>query len=230
MDNLPRHVGIIMDGNRRYAKERGQHPWKGHEEGAKTLANVLEWCQESNIEELTLYTWSMQNFKRPKAEVEYLMNSFRENFRKLKDDERIKKLRIRVIGRTELFARDIQEMLADIMEQTKDHAGLRVNFAMAYGGREEIVDACRKIATEAAAGRLSPEDITDETIAGHLYMRDEPDLIIRTGGERRTSNFLVWQSNYSEWIFLDTKWPEFSKEDFINCLEEYSQRKRRFGR
>ncbi len=229
---IPSHVGIIMDGNRRYARNLALDPWKGHKQGAKKLEKILSWCSELGIKELTLYTFSVQNFQRPKAEVNYLFKLFRDNYHKLKKDERIykNKIRIRVIGRIRMFPEDIQVMIKDIMKRTEKHDNFTINFAMAYGGREEIVDAARKIGQEVKAGKLNPKDINEEKFSGYLYLSDEPDLVIRTGGERRTSNFLIWQTNYSEWIFLDKMFPKLEKEDFEACIKEFSNRKRRFGK
>jgi tritrans,polycis-undecaprenyl-diphosphate synthase [geranylgeranyl-diphosphate specific] len=228
----PSHVGIIMDGNRRYARKRALSPWKGHEFGARKLEQVLEWSRELGIRELTLYTLSIQNFDRPKAEVEYLMNLFRSNFSSIKKDERIAKhqIRINIIGRLSMFPEDIQKMMRDIMEQTRTNDKYILNFAMGYGGREEIVDAAKKISRDVKAGKISPEDITPESFSRYLYLQDEPDLIIRTGGETRTSNFLMWQSSYSEWVFLDKMWPELEKSDIESSIAEYASRKRRFGK
>lgn len=228
----PKHIAIILDGNRRFAKRLMKEPWKGHEYGAKKISELLEWCKEFNIRELTLYCLSLQNFNRPKEEFDYLMKIFREGFDKLKDDERIMKygIKIRVLGRIHLLPEDIQQKIKYIVEKTKDNKNYTINFALAYGGREEITDAVKKIALSINQGKLSPEAVNEQTITENLYMQDEPDLIIRTGGEKRTSNFLIWQSWYSEWMFLDKMWPEFNKKDFIACLEEYNKRERRFGK
>ncbi len=208
-------------------------PYKGHEWGAKKVESLLEWCKEFDIKELTLYVFSIENFNRPKKEFDYLMNLFRKEFTRLKDDERIhkNKIKINVIGRTWMFPKDVQDSIKVIMEKTKDYNNYVINFAMAYGGRTEVVDATRKIAKMVKNGKINVEDINEELFSKNLYFKDEPDLIIRTGGEVRTSNFLIWQSIYSEWIFmLDKMWPEFEKEDLAKCIEEYKKRDRRFGR
>ncbi len=230
--NVPRHLGVILDGNRRFAKKLNLDPWKGHEWGEKKVGKLLEWCNEYKIEELTLYTFSMQNFNRPKKEFDYILNLFREGAKRLLKDKRLYEydIKVRFIGRIHLFPQDIQELMHKIMDATKNHVKHKLNFAMAYGGREEIIDSVQSIAKRVAEGTLKPEEIDEKTLSKHLYMSSEPDLIIRTGGEKRTSNFLAWQSSYSEWIFLDKHWPEFEKEDFIACLEEYSSRDRRMGR
>jgi tritrans,polycis-undecaprenyl-diphosphate synthase [geranylgeranyl-diphosphate specific] len=231
-NSIPKHVGIILDGNRRFAKQLMLQPWKGHEWGAKKVRKLFGWCRETGIKELTLYAFSMQNFNRPKQEFDYLMKLFRETFT---DKEYIKeihdsKIRIRFIGRIALFPTDVYELMLKFMEETKEYNSYFVNFAMAYGGREEIIDAVKKIGRKIESGEISDEEITEELIAKNLYLSGSPDLIIRTGGDHRTSNFLVWQSNYSEWFFLEKKWPEFEKEDLIECVNSYVNRERRFGR
>ena len=232
MQKNPRHVAIILDGNRRFAKSLNLDPWKGHEYGEKKVRKLLDWCKEYGIKELTLYAFSMQNFNRPKIEFDYLMKLFIDAAKRLLEDEDLKKnnLKIRWVGRISLFPQDVQNAIKELEEKTKGNDGYTLNMAMAYGGKEELADAMKKIAEKIKSGSLRPEDITEETIAENLYVQSEPDLIIRTGGEKRTSNFLMWQSAYSEWIFLDKKWPEFEKEDFEECLKEYSQRERRLGK
>ncbi len=232
MNPVPKHIGIIMDGNRRFAKRLMLKPWKGHEWGAKKLASVLKWCQEYDIRELTVYTFSIQNFNRPKEEFDYLMKTFETNFEELKKDKRIyeNKIRINIIGRIGMFPKNIQEKIKEIMELTKSHNKYIINFAMGYGGKEEVIDAAKKIALQVKEGKLNIEEINEEVFKKNLYLSSEPDLIIRTGGEKRSSNFLAFQSAYSEYVFIEKMWPEFEKEDFIYCLEEYSKRKRRFGK
>ncbi|MBN1385468.1 di-trans,poly-cis-decaprenylcistransferase [Candidatus Woesearchaeota archaeon] len=230
--NTPKHVAIILDGNRRFAKRLLNHPFKGHEWGAKKIEALVDWAHESGIRELTLWAFSLENFGRPKDEFEYLMRVFKENFERLKDDKRIfeNRIRIRVIGRIGMFPDDIEKAMRDIMELTKHHDKFIINFAMAYGGRGEIIDAVNSLAKDIKDSKLKPGQITNKIFENYLYMKDAPDLIIRTGGAKRTSGFLLWQSDYSEYIFLDKFWPDFEEEDFIKCLEEYSLRQRRFGK
>jgi tritrans,polycis-undecaprenyl-diphosphate synthase [geranylgeranyl-diphosphate specific] len=232
LEKMPRHIAIILDGNRRFAKRLDLDPWKGHEYGEKKVQNVLEWCKELGIKELTLYAFSMQNFNRPKMEFDYLMNIFKESCKKLLDDSRIEKesLRIRFIGRIDLFDAELQELMHKIMEKTKNNSEYLLNMAVAYGGREEITDAIKILAQDIKSGKILPSDINDDTLSNFLYMKGEPDLIIRTGGEQRTSNFLPWQGIYSEWFFLKKHWPEFEKEDLIAVIKEYASRERRIGR
>jgi tritrans,polycis-undecaprenyl-diphosphate synthase [geranylgeranyl-diphosphate specific] len=231
-NKVPKHIGIILDGNRRFSKRLMMKPWKGHEWGAKKVEKLLDWCKEIGIKELTLYTFSVENFNRPKEEFDYLMNLFRREFEKLKDDKRIdeNRIRINVIGRIWMFPKDIQERMRYIMEKTKNYDNYIINFAMGYGGRAEVVDAAKKIAQQVKDGKLDIEQINEETFSRNLYMADEPDLIIRTGGDHRTSNFLNYQAAYSEWIFLEKTWPEFEKEDLVEAISDFSKRERRFGR
>ncbi|MBN2423194.1 di-trans,poly-cis-decaprenylcistransferase [Candidatus Woesearchaeota archaeon] len=231
LNKVPEHIGIILDGNRRFAKRLMMKPWKGHEWGFKKVEKLVEWCQEFYIRELTLYCLSVQNFNRPKHEFNYLMDTFREGFKKSFEDPRIDKFKIKinVIGRTWMFPRDIQEMMSKIMEKTEKNNNYTINLAMAYGGREEVIDAVKKIAEEIKTGKIDIEQINEETFSRNLYLDSCPDLIIRTGGEKRTSNFLAWQSVYSEFIFIEKMWPEFEKKDLVKCLNEYSKRQRRFG-
>lgn len=230
-ERLPRHVGMILDGNRRFAKRHAMQPWKGHEMGKQTVESLLDWCDELDIRELTLYAFSLQNFNRPKQEVDVLMRLFIDACRDFgkRDAADRKRLRIRVVGRRHLLPPDVLEAVRSLEEETTHNAPFVLNVALAYGGREEIVDAVRELAVEVKEGKLSPDDIDVQAVSDHLQVRSEPDLIIRTSGERRTSNFLVWQSYYSEWVFVEKFWPEFTREDFVACLEEYASRERRFG-
>ncbi|MEM4267329.1 MAG: polyprenyl diphosphate synthase [Candidatus Woesearchaeota archaeon] len=232
MESVPKHIAIIMDGNRRFSRRLLMKPWKGHEWGAKKVEQVIEWCREFNIRELTLYTFSIQNFNRPKEEFDYLMKIFNENFDKLTMDKRLSehKIRIRFIGRLSMFPENIYKKMQNLMELTRNNDEYTLNFAMAYGGREEVIDAVRRIADDVKKGLINPGEIDEIVVERSLYMKDEPDLIIRTGGEKRISNFLSYQSAYSELYFIDKMWPEFEKEDFIAALQEYSKRERRFGR
>lgn len=228
----PRHVAIILDGNRRLAKRLGLDPWKGHELGHTKTKELLKWCYQLDIKELTLYAFSMQNFNRPKQEFDYLMDIFRAACRELLSDKKIMEHDVRVVfvGRIENFPQDLSQMMRQIMEKTKNNKTYKLNLAMAYGGREEITDAVKKIAKQVEEGIISSEEINESVIQRNLYMESEPDLIIRTSGEIRTSNFLPWQAIYSEWIFLKKCWPEFELDDLIECVKEYSQRDIRKGK
>lgn len=232
MENVPKHIGVVLDGNRRFAKRLMLKPWKGYEWGTKKLEKLLEWCREYGIKETTFYAFSLKNFNRPKEEFDYLMDLFNKEFDNLKDDPRIykNKIKINVIGRINLFPKEVQEKMREIMEKTKKHNKYIINFAMAYDGRAEIIDATKKIAKQIKEGKLDIDQINEEIIDKSVYMSSKPDLIIRTSGEHRTSGFLLWQGDYAEWFFCDKFWPEFEKEDFIQALKSYSKRERRFGK
>ncbi len=223
---VPKHVAIVLDGNRRYAKQHMLKPWEGHEKGSKNVENLFDWCDELGIKELTLYAFSYENFKRDKTEVEFLMKLFKKQIEKLEKDERIEKNKIMVnfIGRLNLFPEDIQSSMKRIMEKTKNNDNFKINFAMGYGGRIEIVDAVNKIIKKGI------KDVDEKTITENLYLSEEPELVIRTGGEKRVSNFLIWQSYYSEWYFTDKLWPEFTKEELVKAIEDFGKRERRVGR
>ena len=227
--NAPRHIAIILDGNRRYAKKIGLQPWKGHQFGVKKLEQLLDWCRELGIKEVTLYSFSTENFKRTRTEIDFLFSIFKKEFNNMMHRQDIfkNKIKINIIGRVDMFPKDIRKAMLDIMEKTKKHNGFIVNFAMAYGGRQEIVDAFKKIIKKSK--KLKPNDIDENLITSNLYLKSEPDLVIRPGGEIRTSNFLTWQSAYSEWVFINKLWPEFTKEDFNNCIEDFNKRELRFG-
>jgi tritrans,polycis-undecaprenyl-diphosphate synthase [geranylgeranyl-diphosphate specific] len=232
MENVPKHVAIILDGNRRFAKKLMLKPWKGHEWGAKKVEQLLEWLKEFGIDEITLYAFSMQNFNRPKEEFNFLMNIFKEMCESLLTDKRVEEndIRVRFIGRIGLFPKDLTELMHQVMEKTKNNTQHTINLAMAYGGREEIIDAVIALSKDVKEGKVTPEQVNEALLKSYLYMPDEPELIIRTGGEKRTSNFLPWQGIYSEWFFLEKTWPEFEKEDLLQCIEEYQIRERRFGK
>ncbi len=232
INRVPKHVGIILDGNRRFAKKLLLKPWMGHEWGAKKIEKLFDWSLELKIKELTLYAFSIYNFNRPKKEFDYLMNLFEKEFKRTKTDERIfkNKIKINFIGRIWMFPEKVQKEMKDLMELTKNHDNLIVNFAMAYGGKTEVIDATKKIAEQVKKGELDIDKINMETFSKNLYFNEDVDLIIRTSGERRTSDFLPWQGANAEWIFLEKYWPEFEKEDFVKCIEEYSKRDRRIGK
>jgi tritrans,polycis-undecaprenyl-diphosphate synthase [geranylgeranyl-diphosphate specific] len=231
---VPHHVGIIMDGNRRFARLLGLGDvGMGHVAGQQRLENVLDWCLEAGVKVLTVYAFSTENFQRAAPERELLMELFEHNFRKMASDERVHKhkIRVRCIGDLDLLPRDVRAAADHVMEVTRAYDGYSFNVAIAYGGRQEIVEAVRRIATEAKTGALDPATVTAETISRRLYTGDlpDPDFIIRTSGEERVSNFLLWQMAYSELYFADVNWPELNKLEFLRALEEYQRRKRRYG-
>tara|TARA_Y100000310_G_scaffold333732_1_gene411871 strand:+ start:1463 stop:2158 length:696 start_codon:yes stop_codon:yes gene_type:complete len=225
-------IAIILDGNRRYAKKQGLKPWQGHKFGVDKVKDFLKWCQELGVKELTLYTFSIDNFNRTEQEKKALFLLFEENIKKLKEDERLDKnsIRVRFIGRLQLFPDNIQKEMNEVMEKTKNNDNFKLNFAMAYGGKAEIVDATKKIIQKIKNKEISEEDIDEKLINENLYLTSSPDILIRPGGEKRISDFLIWQSNYAELFFLDKLWPEFTKEDLTAIIEEFKQRERRFGK
>jgi len=232
MTENPKHIGIILDGNRRFAKRLMLEPWKGHELGFEKLKNLFQWCKELDIREMTLYCFSMQNFNRPKKEFDFLMDIFEKagNEAAVNEDVHKNKIRVKTIGRTHLFPEKVQKALKKVEDSTQNYSDYKINLALAYGGREEIVDAVKKLGRDIEDRKIKPEELNQETFSKFLYMDSNPDLIIRTGGDHRTSNFLAWQSTYSEWFFLEKFWPEFEKQDLIQVIEDYKNRERRFGK
>ncbi|MBR9690297.1 di-trans,poly-cis-decaprenylcistransferase [Candidatus Woesearchaeota archaeon] len=223
------HVGIILDGNRRWAKEKGKPPWDGHIEGAKRVEEVIKNSLELKIKNLTLYTFSDKNFGRSKLEIRFLMSLFKKMFKKAQGHEKDwidKGIRVRFAGKKALFPKDIQKLMTEIEEKTKEGGNLTVNFAMGYGGRLEILNAVRKLVNKG----IKEEDIDEKSFSNELYVPESADLIIRTSGENRLSGFLPWQSTYSEFIFLDKYWPDFKKEELVECIETFKSRNRRFGK
>ncbi len=225
------HVGIILDGNRRYAAREGKTKLLGHRAGADNVHRLIsEWAQKLGITELTLYAFSMQNFARDLEEVTYLMKLIEEFF-VFFSGLKLKKMNVRVefIGRRELFSESIQNIMSKVEDESRTNTGVLVRFAMAYGGREEICDAVTKVVELACEGKIVVP-VTPEVLSSYMYTSSEPDLIIRSGGERRTSNFLMWQSWYSEWFFVEKFWPEFSFDDLNEVVRAFSLRERRFGK
>jgi len=231
---LPHHVAIIMDGNRRYAKNLGLSEEEAYMRGKEKLEEVLEWCLDLGIKILTVYAFSTENLKRSKKELNILFKLFKHAIEDAYHDERIHKngVRVNVMGKLELLPQDIRDAAGKLMEKTRNYGNYVLNVALAYGGRQEIVDAIREIAKKVREGKINPEDVDEKTVSSHLYTKDvpDPDLILRTSGEERISNFLLWQLAYSELYFADVYWPAFKKEDFLRAILTYQQRKRRFGR
>lgn len=231
---VPRHVAVIMDGNRRYANEFGLVVSEGHEKGKQKLEEMLNWCLELGIRVLTVYAFSTENVGRDRDEVETLMSMFVKNFKGLGDDERVHrhKIRVRVLGQKDMLPEDVQAAIAYAEEKTRGYDAYSFNIAVGYGGREEIVHAIKKLATAVKEDSLKVDDITQKVVADYLYTSDlpDPDLILRTSGEERISNFLLWQLAYSELYFSDVYWPGFRKIDFLRAVRSYQQRVRRYGR
>lgn len=231
---LPRHVGIIMDGNGRWAQQRGLPRYKGHIEGAKTFRKIGEFAGDLGIECLTFYAFSTENWKRPPEEVAAIMDLFREYLRELderKAENEEKGIKVNFIGDRTGIPKDILKMMgySERITRKKDHVIL--NIAINYGGRQEILHSVQEIAKEVEKGKLQASEITEEMISEHLYTGGlpDPDLIIRPSGEYRLSNFLLWQSAYSEFWYSDILWPDFTEEDFTAALRDFEKRNRRFG-
>jgi len=231
---VPEHVAIIMDGNRRFAKDFGLSPDAGHIFGKEKIEDVLGWCFELGIKNLTVFAFSTENFERESNEVKTLMDLCKKELDNASKDSRIHKnqVRIRVIGRLDLLPDDIIESAKYVMENTKKYDKYSFNIALAYGGREEIIQAIKKIASDVKNGKIEIEDIKEPIVSKYLYTNGipDPDLVLRTSGEERISNFLLWQLAYSELYFSDVYWPAFQKRDFLKAIRTVQQRKRRFGK
>ena len=229
------HIAIILDGNRRWASEKELNPWLGHKKGAETVEQLLDWCEKLGVKFVTLYTFSTENFRRSPEEVEEIMRIAEVEFRKLLTDERIhqNKVHVKVIGRVNLLPESLQQLIADVEKATAHYDNQFLNFAFAYGGRAEIVDAAKTIMQKVQDGELRLEDVNERTFEKYLYTshmpKQEPDLIIRTSGEERLSGFLLWQSAYSELCFLDVYWPDFRLIDLLRAIRTFQKRKRRYG-
>ncbi len=234
-DKMPKHVAIIMDGNRRYSKLQGNaNAIEGHKRGVDTLENVLEWCIDLGINIVTVYAFSTENFKRSEEEVKDLMQLFVDSFLSISSNKKIHKneVRLKAVGRLDLFPEEVRDAIADAEKSTEKYDKRLINIAMGYDGRVEIVDAFKKIANKVKTGEIEPEEIDEKMINENLYTAglEDPNLVIRTSGEERLSGFLLWQSSYSELYFTDSLWPELRKVDFLRAIRSYTQRQRRFGK
>ena len=230
-ETLPRHVAIIMDGNGRWARKRHLPRAAGHVAGVAAVRTIVRAAVDIGLENLTLYAFSSENWKRPHPEVTHLMGLFRAYFREDVAELAERNVHMRVIGNRSRAADDILEMIEDGERRTVTNTGLNLTFAFDYGAQEEIAAAARDMAREAARGELDPEIVTPAYFSTRLLTRGipDPDLVIRTSGERRLSNFLLWQSAYAEFAFVDTLWPDFSRAEFFDVLDAYALRERRFG-
>lgn len=229
---LPSHIAIIMDGNGRWATARGLPRVLGHHAGAKTVRRIVEFSRELGIKALTLYAFSWENRDRPKEEIVELMRLLDEFLLRELPTLRLHQVRLRAIGRLEEIPAHARETLERVIGETSAFEGMTLTLALGYGGRQELVDAARRIAEQVRAGRLQPEEIDEFTIAQHLYAPDlpDPDLLIRTSGEQRLSNFLLWQMSYTELYVTPTLWPDFSRADLLEAIAAFDRRERRFGR
>jgi len=232
--HVPNHVAIIMDGNRRFAREIGLSTTEGHVKGKDKLEEVMEWCLELDIRILTVYAFSTENLNREPGEVDYLLRMFEENFYKLGDEERIHKhgIKVSVLGQRELLPERLQKAIEYAEAKSASYSNYFYNIAMAYGSRQEIIQAIKTIAQKVKDGEMSVDDIDESVVSGSLYTAPfpDPDLILRTSGEERVSNFLLWQLAYAELYFTDVYWPGFRKVDFLRAIRSYQLRQRRFGK
>ena len=228
---VPAHLGIIMDGNGRWAKKRGLPRTAGHVAGAKVFRTIAKHCEKRGISTVTFYTFSTENWKRPQAEVDAIMNLLRDYLKESLEDFKHEIIRTRFIGDRTVLSEDIQALMAEAEESTAHKTGMVLNLAINYGGRAELTAAMQDLANEVKSGTLAPEDITEDVIDDHLYTAGQPpvDMILRPSGEYRLSNFLIWQCAYAEYVFDDILWPDFKITDLDRALTEYGRRHRRFG-
>ena len=228
----PKHIAIIMDGNGRWAKTKGLPRTLGHKKGMGCVRSTVEACSEKNIEALTLFAFSTENWRRPEEEVGYLMGLFLAMMKS--EVKRLYKnnVKLRIIGNRSRFSEKLRKAMTDAEELTKNNTGLHLSIAANYGGRMDITEATKVLCRRVAKGELNPENITDEMLQAELALSDlpEPDLLIRTGGEKRVSNFLLWQLAYAEYYFTDGYWPDFDKQALDKAIVSFSSRQRRFGK
>ncbi len=231
MNKIPEHVAIIMDGNGRWAKSRGWPRIKGHEAGAESIKVVLREARKLGIKYLTLYAFSVENWNRPSLEIKALMQLLATFLKKEEKELHDNQTRLRVIGRVSDLPKNVQKELKRVMEATSHYTEAQLVLSLSYGGRTEIANAARQIAEKVKAGELDPADITEDTVASHLYAPDipDPELLIRTSGEMRVSNFLLWQISYSEIYVTDVLWPDFREAELNEAIDNYASRNRRFG-
>ena len=230
--NIPKHIAIIMDGNGRWAKSKGQERTFGHRNAISAVRNAIAACTKADVEYLTLYTFSTENWKRPEDEVTTLMTLLSESVIKESDELMSKEIRMHVIGEIDKLPELVQEQLMNIEENKKNNSKTNLVLALSYGSQREILNAVKKIAQDVKQGKINVEDIDEKVFENHLYTKDFPpvDLLIRTSGEVRISNFLLWQIAYAELQFLDIYWPDFSEEDLFQCILNYQNKERRFGK
>ena len=228
---LPSHIGIIMDGNGRWAKKRGLPRKAGHSAGAKTFRKITRYCSDIGIKYLTVYAFSTENWKRPEDEVNSLMNLFKSYLEEALQDFKDDSIVVKFIGDKESFSEDLRNLMIENEESSKDRDGMVLNIAMNYGSRDEIVRAVKNICSDVQNGNILQDDINEQLISDYLYTsgQPDPDLIIRPSGEYRISNFLLWQSAYTEFVIMNKLWPDFEKSDLDEALNIYSQRNRRYG-
>lgn len=231
ISNMPEHIAIIMDGNRRWAREKGKDVSEGHKAGAENLEKLARYCNQIGIKYLTVYAFSTENWKRSEKEVSALMLLLKNYLKKFAKDANKDNIRIQVLGNIENLEKGIKQSINDAIQRTKDCTGLTVNIAFNYGGRDEITYALKHIVTKVINNEIAVEDINEKLISNHLYTKNvpDPDLLIRPGGELRISNFLPWQLVYSEFYFTDKYWPDFTEKDLGDAIEIFKKRNRKFG-
>ena len=231
LNTVPQHVAIIMDGNGRWAKARGLARTQGHVEGVKRVDEIVQAASDAGVKVLTLYTFSTENWSRPEQEVSMLMQTLVTALGQKMQKLCSNKVRMHVSGRREGAPRSVLDAFDHVVEATKNNPGMVLNIAFNYGGRQEIMDAVRSIACDCVAGRMSPESLDENVLSSRLYTAGlpDPDLLIRTSGEKRISNFLLWQLSYAEFYFTEKYWPEFTPEEFYKALADFSGRQRRYG-
>lgn len=230
-NRLPKHIAIIMDGNGRWAARRALPRFFGHKAGMETLREVLRACSDMGIKILTVYAFSTENWKRPSDEVSYLMNLLIEYMRKEINELNKNNVKVKILGDLSGLPENTREEIEKAISLTHDNTGIQFNIALNYGGRAELLNACKHIAEDTKSGKISADEINEELISSYLFTAGDidPDLIIRTSGEKRLSNFLLWQSAYSELVFADVMWPDFNKGQLEAAIIEYQSRDRRFG-
>ena len=228
---VPVNLGIIMDGNGRWAKKRGLPRQAGHVTGAQVFRNITKYCEKCGVRYLTVYAFSTENWRRPQEEVDAIMNLLRQYLKESLADFQQENIVVRFIGNREELADDIRALIAEAEESTAHKTGMTLNIALNYGGQQEITAAAKKLAQQVADGRLDVNAINESMLEQALYTVDQPpvDLILRPSGEYRLSNFLIWQSAYAEYVFMDVLWPDFKEKDLERAFEEYARRDRRFG-
>ncbi len=228
---VPKHIAIIMDGNGRWAKKRGLPRTAGHAVGAETFRKIATYCRDIGVKYLTVYAFSTENWKRSQEEISAIMKLLGKYLQEALRDMEKNRIRIKIFGDISRLTPDLQKLCREAEEKSSAYCDVQANFCLNYGGRDELVRASRDFAADVAQGKYAPEDLTEELLSSYLYSKDVPDpeLIIRPSGEMRTSNFLLWQSAYSEFVFMDVLWPDFSPADLDKAIEEYHCRNRRFG-
>lgn len=231
IEQIPRHIAIIMDGNGRWAKQRSMPRVEGHREGARIIESIALHCVDLGIKSLTLYSFSIENWKRPRAEINALMHIHSEHLVSIRPTLTKNNVRLLHLGRLAGLPKNLRNDLRDTMEMTADNTGMKLALALNYGGRAEITDAVRRIAQEYKNGEIGLDDIDEQCVSDHLYGAGlpDPDLLIRTANEMRISNFLLWQISYSEFYVMETLWPSFTKESLEEAILAYAKRNRRFG-